>query len=158
VRRALVALVVAIGVLAGCGGVPDGGEPVAVPNRKLERGFPAVNADLVGPRAGDGPLDVIELFLDAARSTQSRDRIGEKFLTARAEDAWKRPPGEVRLFKPGTMTVTSETESTAVVRIPGTITGVVNDVGVHRTTSQRVTYTVNLLNQGGWRIDGGLPP
>jgi hypothetical protein len=55
------------------------------------------------------------------------------------------------------MTVTSETESTAVVRIPGTITGVVNDVGVHRTTSQRVTYTVNLLNQGGWRIDGGLP-
>lgn len=155
--RALVAWVVAVAVLAGCGGVPDSGDPVAVPNRKLERGFPAVNADLVGPRPGDAPLDVIELLLDAARSTQSRDRIGEKFLTGRAEDAWKRPPGEVRLLNAGTMKVVSETDSTAVVRVPGTVTGLVNDFGVHRKTNQPVTYTVSLVKQGSWRIDSGLP-
>ncbi len=156
-RRAVIALVMAVGVLAGCSGVPDSGDPVVVPNRKLEQFDVNVDAELVGPRSGDGPLDVMELLLNAARTTQSRDRIGEKFLTPRAEDAWKRLPADARLFNPGTLKIVSETATNAVVEVPGTVTGIVSEFGIHRALNQKETYKVSMVNRGGWRIDSGLP-
>jgi len=154
VVRGLVALVVVAAGLAGCSGVPDSGDPIPVPNRKLEA-FPAVNADLVGPRPDTSAAEVIDLLLNAARSTQSRERLGEKFLTSRAEDALKRP--DVLLCRLNKPMVVSESETTAVVKLTGTVLGTVSDVGVYKPLKQSLNTTVSLVRRGVWQIDSALP-
>jgi hypothetical protein len=154
--RALVAGLLAAGALVGCG-VPDSGDPVAVPNKKLEQGSQAVNADLVGPRPEGTAKDTIALLLDAGGRTQNRDRIAEKFLTPRAQEAWKRAATDALLYRLTETTIVGQTESTAVLRLGGTVTGSVTDLGVYRPQNRPLTFSVNLVKQGVWLIDSALP-
>src|SRR5829696_1531588 len=157
VRRTGLPALLLVLALAACGGVPDSGDPVAVPNRKLAQGDPVVNADVVGPREGDGPLDVVDLLFNASRSTQSRDRIGDAFLTERWGNAWKRTPEPVqRIRLNGDPKVTAETETNATVKLDGVVVGTVSDFGVYQALNRAVTLKINLVRRGVWQIDGGL--
>jgi hypothetical protein len=152
------ALVLVVG--AGCAGVPDSGDPVAVPNKKLKQGFPSgldVNAALVPPRPGGGPLDTITLLLDAARSTQSRDQLGEMFLTDKAQEAWKRSSTDVLIYRLTASTVTKQSETAATVRLTGSVVGSVTEAGVYQPQSRPLNLTVNLVHDKVWRIDSTLP-
>lgn len=158
--RVLVAAVLCAGAVAGCGGVPDSGDPVAVQNKKLKQGdFPGVSADLVGPRSTGGPMDTMTLLLDAARSTQSQDRLGEAFFTAAAQDAWKRGNADVLLYKVTSSAVPRESETTAVAKFTGTVVGTVSAVGgVYQAQNRPLNFDVNLVRRGGlWLVDGALP-
>lgn len=156
--RRLLALGVALAVLAGCAGVPDGGAPVAVPNRKLEQGEPVVNAELVGPQVGGTPAETVGLFIEAARISRNRDELGRAFLTSQAQDVWKRPALEVVLYQRTGTEVTAEADDTATVKLTGSVRGTVNDVGIYRPESRQHNITIELVKRGGsWLIES-VPP
>ncbi len=50
-----------------------------------------------------------------------------------------------------------ETETTAALKLIGTVTGSVSDVGVYRPTNQARTISVSLVKRDVWLIDSPLP-
>lgn len=160
-RKVLSILLVAV-LLAGCAGVPDSGEPVPIPNRTLRQdagGGPDVNAALVEPRPGGAPVDTITLFLDAARSTQNPNTLGELFLTPSGREDWKDLPNEVLILRPtDTQPAGDATETNASITINGTVIGRVTDQGVYQAEDPPIQYqeTVRLVKStetGSWLFE-----
>jgi hypothetical protein len=153
--RVLVALAVAAAVgLPGCASVPDHGPPIAVPNRRLQEAVnPDVNAEIAAPREFGGPLDTVTLMLDAGRTTQNHDQLGEAFMTPAAQDSLKNIVN-VSIFRQGEAKVVQESASAASVQLSGTIVGSVDNQGIYQPQPNRpLSMRIGLKHvQGIWRI------
>jgi hypothetical protein len=153
---AVFTLAVAV-LLPGCASVPDDGPPVAMPNRKLEEaGNPDVNAEIAAPRVLGGPLDTVTLMLEAARSTQNRDQLGETFMTQNAQEAWKQRT-DVLIFRPRDTKVQREDKNTATVVLRGTVVATINVNGSYQPQAWRdETIPFKLVKRDVWLLD--TPP
>ncbi|HEV7471433.1 MAG TPA: LpqB family beta-propeller domain-containing protein [Pseudonocardia sp.] len=151
---AVVCLVLALLVAAGCASVPD--ESTVQVLRKVTDGdAPGLPA---GPAAGSNPLDLVRGYVYASGSTVDRHGAARRFLTPAAAGAWNDGVSLTILdeqfdtvYPP---TPTSKDPDVATVRIRGSRVGTVTAAGAFEPAESPVETDVTVVRQEGqWRID-----
>jgi hypothetical protein len=153
--------VVAVAVVAGCGGVPDGG------GVHLGRALPAVggaddafdfDVKALPPswRSGMSPDDVVDGFLRAVVNGDGDYAIARSYLSTAAARGWD-PDRSIAMYDELKSTF-SGSGATRSVRIHAARTGAIDERGDFNPTRGSIDETVGLARlDGHWRIDH-LPP
>jgi len=150
---ALVAVVVTGMLLAGCGGIPTGGGPVAgelVDDEvEVEIGFAPQ-----GPREGATQEEIVQDFVRAATNPQGKYDVAKQFLTEEFRSEWD--PDEIVLVRSsaGSSTKVSETE----IEYEFTTSAIVDADGRYKESNGSSTLEYQLVKVGEeWRISLAPP-
>ncbi|MCW0213412.1 MAG: LpqB family beta-propeller domain-containing protein [Pseudonocardia sp.] len=151
---ALVSMLLAVLVTAGCATVPDS-SAVQVLRKVTEGDAPELPA---GPAAGSNPLDLVRGYVYASGSTSDRHGAARRFLTPAAAGAWN-DGVSLTILDEQFDTVYPPVPSTkdpnvATVRIRGSQVGTVTAAGAFEPAESPVETDVTVVRQDGqWRID-----
>ena len=86
-KSRLLGLLLALGLLAGCTGVPTDSAPLVV--RTLDRDGPGVSQANITPKPGGDERDIVDGFLSAAVAADAGHSQARQFLTNAAARKWQ---------------------------------------------------------------------
>ncbi|GBE65666.1 lipoprotein LpqB [Mycobacterium sp. MFM001] len=147
--RRLAALLFAVGVLAGCAGVPSSSAPQAIGT--VERPAPS---NLPKPTPGMDPDLLLREFLKATADPANRHLAARQFLTQKASNGWD-DAGSALLIDHVVFVETRGTDRVSV-SMRADILGSLSDMGVFETAEGVLPDPgpIELVKTpGGWRID-----
>ncbi|NUS72244.1 MAG: hypothetical protein HOQ05_02440 [Corynebacteriales bacterium] len=151
------ALVLALaGILGGCGGVPEGGVPIAVRDRDINQAGENLSASVAisGPKDGDGPMDTFNSLLNATAVTQNRSRLAETFFAPGARRAFERTTAVnvVRVQEAPRVVDTTADHTTLTMSVQ--MVGLIDGSGVYRADTRRLELSLRLVQLNGlWLFD-----
>ncbi|MGO1834151.1 LpqB [Actinomycetales bacterium JB111] len=151
--RAVLTLLLAALVLAGCGGLPESGPVTAADPRTSRSPFTTLTAN--PPREGATPEEIVRGFLDA-----SQTGFGDEFATARqflggtAEDTWQ-PRAQTRVYQ-NTENPALVVDDNGSITAESTLSATIDSEGHYEQNvdGQGVTLEFDLArnDDGEWRI------
>ncbi|MEO7261461.1 MAG: hypothetical protein ABI047_09435 [Jatrophihabitantaceae bacterium] len=151
------ALLLAVGLLAGCTGVPTDSAPLVV--RTVDRGgIPGGTQANAAPRPGAPPRDIVIDFLTAGVAADAGHSQSRQFLTNAAARKWQ--DSTVTVVDGTTVGVATITGPGATVQVLGRRVGQLDASGVYGPSlkgtgvGDQETFTFDLTQvEGQWRID-----
>ncbi|MDN5761552.1 MAG: LpqB family beta-propeller domain-containing protein [Microlunatus sp.] len=148
-RLVLAVMVVALGLVAGCVGVPTSGPVVTIDGQAPECQN-CIDVDVAPPAAGNDPKQIVQGFLRATSNFQPNYAVARQFLTTGAGEKWA-PESGVSIYS-GSIQAAGDT-----VILDGRLVG---SLGPDRTyTGRDKAWRVNfgmVKEDGEWRIS--TPP
>ncbi|MDQ1721802.1 MAG: hypothetical protein QOI26_1536 [Pseudonocardiales bacterium] len=154
--KRLIGLLLAVGLLAGCTGVPTDSAPLVV--RTVDRAGPGVSQSNITPKAGAEPRTIINDFLSASVAADAGHSQSRQFLTNAAARKWQ--DATVTVVDETRVGVATITGSGATVEVSGHRVGQVDASGVFSPSlkgtgvGDQETFTFDLTQvEGQWRID-----
>ncbi len=151
-RARAVAVVAALGVLAGCGTVPASSSPVQI--TQVAEPPEDIGIEALPPVDGASPEEVVRGFVDAMASTTRNHPVARQYLTREAAGDWDDTDG-IDVISADYAPVASADGS---VTVTAGLVGRVDGSGVFSVGGgQAFTTTFSLAQEDGqWRI--GNPP
>ncbi|HEX8080779.1 MAG TPA: hypothetical protein VF557_11255 [Jatrophihabitans sp.] len=155
-KRGLIGLLLALGLVAGCTGVPTDSAPLVV--RTLDRDGPGVSQANITPKPGGDERDIVDGFLSAAVAADAGHSQARQFLTNAAARKWQ--DSTVTVVDETTVGVATKTGAGATVEVSGRRVGQLDASGVFSPSLKGTgigdpeTFTFDLIQvDGQWRID-----
>lgn len=153
-RRAATAVLALLMVVltSSCVGIPTSTEPVAVTELPDDNGNREVAVEVLAPRGGELPDEIVQGFLAASASNVRSRPVARLYLTSDANDTWA---------DDDSVTVIDDEPAAlpdgALVTLSGDILGTVDADGVYTSARQTLSQLFSLVQvRGEWRISN--PP
>jgi lipoprotein LpqB-like beta-propeller protein/sporulation and spore germination protein len=149
-------LLLALGLLAGCTGVPTDSAPLVV--RTVDRSQSGGPQPKTTPRAGAEPRDIVQGFLTAGVAADAGHSQARQFLTNAAARKWQDTTVTV-VDDETTVTVPTLTGKGATIEVVGHRIGQLDATGVYTpslkdTGADPEKFSFDLVKvEGQWRID-----
>lgn len=154
-RLASLVAALALGLVAGCGAMPDSGP--AGPGRELGESAPEpLRVVALGPRPGAGPQEIVAGFLRAGSASDDDQVVARSFLVGAAVRSWQ--PSRRVVVYPGDSSLqvtlrgtTSPVQVDVVAPVQATIDPTGRYALARPGTKAHAVFTVT-RTEGAWRV------
>ncbi|GAB3578611.1 LpqB family beta-propeller domain-containing protein [Calidifontibacter terrae] len=149
------ALMLVVGLLAGCAGLPTTSAVSARDAITAEPSEPGPNVEFYGPQGGESPVEIVRQFLRATGSVDEDYKVAREFLASTANRTWA-PGAQVAINRGESDFITTQLSPTSV-RLTATSVAGLDDTGhlIDYATPKQRTIDLSLAKVAGeWRISG----